>query len=146
MFQHKCAVPWRPAVTANQILWECHSCEVAVPHLLSPEQEGGCGWLLRGWVWLVTMVQVTISWFMVYLVCIVFSCQYAAQLTAVGSSDSLWSKLLLQLLAPPPPSLLTPPHDQWYVNTSGYFSIVPGKWQENTLSFVDITLFAFLEL
>ena len=50
MFQHKCAVPWRPPVTANQILRECHSCEVAVPHLLSPEQEGGCGWLLRGWV------------------------------------------------------------------------------------------------
>ena len=36
--------------------------------------------------------------------------RYATQLAAVGSSDSLWSKLLLQLLTPPPPSLLTSPH------------------------------------
>ena len=61
MFQHKRAVPWRPTVTANQILRECHSCEVAVPHLLSPEQEGGCGWLLRGWMWLMGVAGYTIT-------------------------------------------------------------------------------------
>ena len=50
MFQHQCAIPRRPTVTANQILWECHSCEVAIPYLLSPEQEGGlCGWLHSHW-------------------------------------------------------------------------------------------------
>ena len=78
----------------------------------------------RGWVvWLVTqpLVHGCCS-NLVHLVCTVFSHQYAAQLAAVGSSDSLWSKLLLQLLAPPPPSLLTPPHtDEWYVGTTSYF-------------------------
>ena len=64
-----------------------------------------------------TITGALISWFMVHLVCTIFSHQYATQLAAVGSSDSLWSKLLLQLLAPPPPSLLTQPHtDEWYVN------------------------------
>ena len=100
----------------------------------------GCGWLYNHWC-----IDVMISWFMVHLVCTVFSHQYATQLAAVGSSDSLWSKLLLQLLAPPPPSLLTQPHtDEWYVNTSCYFGIVPGKWLCNdrrivSLSFIDVT-------
>ena len=87
-------------------------------------------------MWLVTQPLVhdvvAHSLFMVHLVCTVFSHQYATQLAAVGSSDSLWSKLLLQLLAPPPPSLFTPPHtDEWYVGTctTSYFMILYQEYE-----------------
>ena len=40
VLQYQCPVPWRPCAAANQILWECGSCEGAVPHLLSPEWAG----------------------------------------------------------------------------------------------------------